>query len=461
MLPPIITTDCFRVGASGAPPARRSSSSRGGFFAGAPGRTVRRVSTQESTWDSDTSVSSPSNPTETGFVVVGTLTNARHALSTLTNMGEGTLQLVSSRFQGRPRSALWESYGATYPLLLTASRSGFGSSQRVRSCSRRPSRGKGSPQVQPGCCRSRPSRPGKSSSNLRYRRPTIPTRGCGFLPHKASVSNSPSSLPFEEQEPLLTACILSRYSPADTPGCLLCLWRTWPPTLGYRGHSFDGERLPQGPARSRLCRRRRDGRTGYHRRRRRFARAPLRGLGRRDGRNVWRRLPWSKRKQHDSSLAVQESGRSANGLHHIRGYSCLGRLPSHRVRAAQVPRWAETQGSIENPIRSELGTACARLPEIGLSPRPDPRAGRLEATRAKELRSAIDPRQRCERAFQRRNLCLSGTPGVGPAVRLPELGRGQEGSKLEEGGRSGGEERTSGERFAYGDPARLASCVTH
>ena len=111
MLPPIIATDCILVGASGAPPARRNSSSRGGFFAGAPGRTVRRVSTQEFTWNSDTSVSSPSNPIETGFVIVGTLTNAKHALSTLTNMGEGTLQLVSVPLPGsaseRSLGILW------------------------------------------------------------------------------------------------------------------------------------------------------------------------------------------------------------------------------------------------------------------------------------------------------------------------------------------------------------------
>jgi hypothetical protein len=103
MLTPVVTTDVFRVDASGAPPSLRSSSSRGGFVTSGRGITVRRLFAPDFSGDSDTSLSSPSNPTDdNGLVVVGTLTNARNALSTLTNMGESTLHLVTFPLPGSP-----------------------------------------------------------------------------------------------------------------------------------------------------------------------------------------------------------------------------------------------------------------------------------------------------------------------------------------------------------------------
>lgn len=105
MLPPVVTTDIFRGGAAGPLPSRRSSFSRGGVYASVRGGTVRRMSARDAhaSVDSDASVSSPDIPTdENGIVVVGTLTNARNALTKLTNMGEGTLQLVSVPLPGSP-----------------------------------------------------------------------------------------------------------------------------------------------------------------------------------------------------------------------------------------------------------------------------------------------------------------------------------------------------------------------
>lgn len=60
------------------------------------------MSARDISEDSDTSISPPTPNSDSGFVVVGTLTNAKNALSTVMNTGEGTLQLVSVPLPGSP-----------------------------------------------------------------------------------------------------------------------------------------------------------------------------------------------------------------------------------------------------------------------------------------------------------------------------------------------------------------------